>query len=555
MMPASIALPLVFVLFLVAAPISMLVFGSIWSAAPGDPGELTLANYANLVNDPYTMTLAANTVLYSAGAALLALTIGTVLAFIVARTNTPFRNAFFFVPTMIFILPGMMDNIGWIYLLSPRTGLLNVVLMNIFGLKQPVFNVFSLAGMIWVMGIAYVPFTFLVLSAVFSRMNPVLEESARLSGSGMVRTFVRITLPMMRPALASVFLLLFIRAFESFETPALIGRPADVPVFMSTIFWYVAASVPARWGQATAYAAIIIVITLTGVWVYRRLVRQSERYQVVTGKGYQATVIDIGKWRFLGLAVLVFYGFIHAFLLLFTITILSFKPFWDPKNLFAGLTLSNYSKLAVYPNVTRGFVNSAIVGGLSVSLAVLLAVTLSYVSMRTKYRGRGYAEVLGMIPQAFPGMILAIGLLWFYVWMPEGIYGTLNILVLAWVTLFLPTAMRMVSPAVAQIHNELEEASRASGASFSTTLRRVFLPLMGPAVMSAWIYLFIGAYKELSAAILLVTSGNELFSTVLWDLWWMGDIERLAAASVLMMIAIGSMLVVARVAFRTQLRG
>ena len=222
-----------FTLFLIIYPVSFLIFGSFWSGNPGGAGELTLDNYVIVFSDPKTLELLVNSLAYALGSALLGVSIATVLAFITTRTNAPLREYFIFIPILPIILPGMVDNLAWIYLFSPNSGLANTWWRNLTGFADPLFNIYSLPGMVWVMGISLVPLAYLVISAAFQTMDPSLEETARISGSSLFSIFRKITIPLMFPAILSVYLLTFILAFESFETPAMIGLPAGIDVFMS----------------------------------------------------------------------------------------------------------------------------------------------------------------------------------------------------------------------------------------------------------------------------------------------------------------------------------
>ena len=541
-------------LFLIIYPVSFLIFGSFWSGNPGGAGELTLDNYVIVFSDPKTLELLVNSLAYALGSALLGVSVATVLAFITTRTNAPLREYFIFIPILPIILPGMVDNLAWIYLFSPNSGLANTWWRNLTGFADPLFNIYSLTGMVWVMGISLVPLAYLVISAAFQTMDPSLEETARISGSSLFSIFRKITIPLMFPAILSVYLLTFILAFESFETPAMIGLPAGIDVFMSQIYQSVVWAIPPSYGLGTAYASIILVITMTAVYLYRKATSRQEKFQVITGKGYQPGILDLGKWKWAGTAVLCFYVFVHIVVVFGMVLILSFQTYWDPNNLFGNMTLRNYETVISQRRIVSSLINSGVVSVVSATIVVIIAAILTYLSRRKNIRGAGLLEGFGTLPLAFPGFILGLGLLWTFLTIPIGIYGTVFVLMLAFLVKYMPQGIRFANGALIQIQDDLEESSSITGAEWTYTVRKIILPLLKPALISAWIYIFVLTFRELSSIIFLITPNNQVISAILWDLFVNGSVELLAATSMLLTLFLWIVVIAATIIFKVRFR-
>lgn len=546
-----------FTIFLIIYPISFLLYGSLWSSSPGSPGHITLDNYVRAFSDPYTATLLVNSFTYAFGSALLAVSIASVLAFITIRTDAPFRRHFRFLPILPLVLPSFVDNLAWIYLFSPRSGLANVAFRDLFRITDTevaLFNIYSMPGMIWVMGISLVPTSYLVIAAAFTVMDSNLEEAARIAGSRITTIIRKITIPIMMPAILSVFLLVFIIAFESFETPAMVGMPVGINVFMVEIYRAVVGSIPPNYGLATAHAIFLLLITMTLIFLYRRSLRRTEKFQVITGKGYHPRIIHLGKWKYLGTAILGTYLVVHMGLMFFTVAMLSLQPFWNPRDLFSNITLKHYVTVLDRFDILQSLINSWIVAASAATIVLLMAALISYTSRRSKFRGRGLLEGIGTLPIAFPGFVIGLGFLWTFLTLPFGIYGTLGVIVLAFLVKYLPHGIRFTAGAVTQIHGDLEESSSIAGAQWTTTVKRITLPLLRPAMFSGWVYVFVISFKELSSIIFLITPRNEVLATKLWDLWVNGSTELLAAASVLLTMLLWSIVLISITIFRLRLR-
>jgi len=549
---SRITLPLIILVMsvLIAIPIVYLMFGSLWSSRPGSPGSFTLGNYLKAFSEGNSLNLLINTLIFATGSALLATCVATVLAFITSRTDTPLKGVFTFIPLLPLIVPGVVENLAWIYLLRPKTGLINMFLVDLLHLPAPPFDVHSLAGMIWILGLGLVPLAFVGIRAALVSIDPTLEEAARVSGRGVRSVIFRITLPLVFPSIVSVFLLAFIISLGAFETPAMIGIPGNIRVFMGEIYYSVTSQIPPDYGLGTAQATILLSISMLAIYIYRRSTKRSERFAVITGKGYAPRLMKIGKWRYLSLSVLLVYLFINIILPFSTLLLVSFHPFWEPRDVFGNLSAKNYTDLAAYEALIPSFFNSVFSSSISATIAVFAASIMAYYALKTKVKGRGLIEGVGMLPISFPGLVLGMGLFWLFITLP--IYGTIWVIVIAFLIKYIPHGLRFVSGPLLQIHKDLEDASRVSGASLLYTLRRIVMPLLKPAFLGGWVYIFMISFRELGTVVLLTSPSNQVISVTLFSMWSIGHVEKAVAASMVLVAVLWSFVILASLIWKVK---
>ncbi len=536
------------VLYLAGVPLVMLLYGSFRSAPIGEPGAVfTFQNYVKAYVDKEFYLLLLNSVYYAIGTCTLTFVIGTFLAWVSERTNTPLKKLFVVMSLIPFIIPGILSTISWILLLSPKIGLINIVVKAALGLESAPFNVYSMWGMIWAESIHLYPLVFLLMSAAFRNMDTSLEEAALTSGSSTFQTFYTVTLPLMRPAMVSVLLINFIRGIEAFEVPALIGVPAKISVFTTKIFLAIH-QFPSDFGLAGAYAVTLLLISTTGVLIYGKITRREERYATVTGKGYRPRVIDLGNWKWLtmGIAFLVF--FLAVILPVFVLLWSSFIPYYGVPSweLVAKMTWANYNYIIHYPLAATAFKNSFYLSVGSATLVMLLTSVIAWITVKTKLPGRAFLDSMAFIPIAMPGIVLGVSLIWVYLTIPIPIYGTIWVLLLAYMTKYIPYGIRAASASMIQINKELEEASLTAGGTWFQTFRKIILPLLMPGFTAGWIYISIIALRELSTSILLYSYNSTVLSIMAFDLWEGGQYTYVCALGVLMVLLLLTMAAVAR---------
>ena len=538
----------VFVLYLAGVPLVMLLYGSIRSAPIGEPGAtFTLQNYVKAYFDREFYLLFLNSIYYGVGTCIVTFLIGTYLAWVSERTNTPFKKLFVVMALIPFIIPGILSTISWILLLSPKIGLINLVIKELLGLESAPFNIYSMWGMIWAESIHLYPLVFLLMSAAFRNMDTSLEEAALTAGSSTFTTFRKVTLPLMRPAMFSVLLVIFIRGIEAFEVPALVGVPAKISVFTTKIFLAIH-QFPSDFGLAGAYAVTLLLISTTGVLIYGRITRREERYATVTGKGYRPRVIDLGGWKYVTCTISCLIFLLAVIFPVFVLLWSSFIPYYGvpSRELMGKMTWANFHYILNYPLALTAFKNSFYLSVGSATVVMLLTSVIAWITVKTKLPGRALLDNMTFIPIAMPGIVLGVSLIWVYLTLPIPIYGTIWVLLLAYITKFMPYGIRAASASMIQINKELEEASFTAGGTWFQTFRKVILPLLMPGFTAGWIYISIIALRELSTSILLYSYNSTVLSIMAFDLWEGGQYTYVCALGVLMVLLLLVMAFTAR---------
>jgi iron(III) transport system permease protein len=512
-------------------PTFFLFYGSLTDAPLGVPGHFTLNNYVRAFGDPEAYPLLLNSFIFGFGASGLSLIFSLTLAWITIRTNAPFRRLFELTAIIPNILPPILVAISWVMLLNPSNGLINASIVKLFGVEKGPFNIYSIPGLIFVEALILTPLAFLIIAAAMKSMDPSLEESAKTLGSNEFGVMRRITFPLIRPAILAAGTLNFVRAVESFDTPAIIALPARIEVFTTKIWREALGSFPTNHNLAATYGVGILGIALVFVYLYRRFTSQVESFSTVTGKGFRPHQIDLGRWRYAASGVALLMLILLVVLPTLVLLLVALMPYYHVPTwqTWQNLTLENFRYVWTTARVHKAFGNSLFLALVGASACMLLASLASYITVRTKIAGRGIIEGLVFIPWAFPGTAMALGLLWAYVDFPIPIYATIWIILIAYVTRFLPYGLRAVSSTIIQVHKELEEASIVCGAGFAATFRRVMIPMMRPGVVAGWIILVTIFMREFSATLFLYSPGAEPLGPLLYFLYLDGMRGRVAA--------------------------
>ena len=539
----------VIIAFLALSPTLMLFYGSFLSKPLGvRDAALTLANYRAAYADPLTYRLLFNSFVFAAGASVLATLLAATLAWISIRTNAPLRKFFELTAIVPNIFPPVMLAVSWTVLLSPRTGMINRVLMEVFSRSEAPFNIYSLWGMVFVEALITTPLAFLIVSASLYSMDPSLEESARVAGSSNFQIARRITFPIIRPALLASAMLNFVRAIESFDTPAIIALPARIEVFTTKIYREAIGAFPPNQNLAATYGVSLLLVTMLFVYFYRRLTVRSERYVTVTGRGYRPMIIDLGRWRYAASALaglILILIVVLPFLVLIYVSVVSYIHVPGAKT-WELLTLEHYQTNLTDARTYRALKNSLFLAISGATICMVLAALTAWVTTKTKVAGRGIIEALTFIPWAFPGTALAIGLLWTYVYVPLPIYGTLWILLIGYITRFLPYGLRTMTSTIVQIHDDMQQASLVCGAGFLVTFRRILLPLLRPGFIAGWIILATIYLREFSTSIFLYSPGAEPLGPLLYHFYVDGNLGPMCSLALIVSVVCIGMILIAR---------
>jgi iron(III) transport system permease protein len=534
--------------YLAIVPLGFLFWQSFFTPQTADTAaRFTFGNYLEAYGSSETWTLLRNSVGFAVGASLFSFVVGAGLAWMNERTNTPFKTLFYGLSVIPLIIPSVLFTVSWILLASPKIGIINLVLKDLLGLEHHVFDIYSLWGMIWVDGLHYSPMAFLLMSAAFRAMDPALEESAMMSGANVLQVAWRVTLKLTWPAVFATILILFVRSIESFEVPALLGLPVGIEVFTSSIYEAVH-RYPSQVGLASAYAVTLLLITSVGVYLQSRLSSRGSKYATMTGKGFRPRQVDLGKWRYFTAGIFITY-FILIVVLPFAVLVWSsFQKFYSVPSWKAlhNLTLDPYRFILTYPSLVRSVWNSLILAFGTATIIMLVTSVICWIVVKTKLPGRWLLDNVASLPLVFPGLVLGLAIMIFYLNVDIGVYGTIWILFIAYVTRFMPYGLRYNTTSMLQIHKELEESAAMSGASWGTTFWRVILPLLKPGLVAGWIYVMLLSIRELSSSILLYSPGTEVVSVVIWELWENGQYVELSALGVMFILALFVLVMVAQ---------
>jgi iron(III) transport system permease protein len=536
------------VAFLALVPLAFLLWQSIHTPqTAGAPAVLTLDNYRAAYGGGDTLHLLRNSLVFATGTAMFAFVLGTLLAWMNERTNTPFKTLFYALSVVPLIIPGILFTIAWILLGSPKIGLVNLVLQALFGTDHVFFDIYSMWGMIWVDGLHYSPVAFLIMSAAFRSMDPSLEESALMSGASVRQIAWHITFKLSWPAVFATLLILFIRAIESFEVPALLGLPVGIQVFTSAIYQAIH-QYPSKIGLASAYATVLLLIAVLGIYGQSVISRRGRRYVTVTGKGFRPRTMDLGRWRYLTAAIFVVYFALIVLLPFLVLAWSSFQKFYAVPSMDAlrAMSLDPYRAVLAHPSFSTAVWNSVMLALGSATLVMLLTSVICWIVVKTRLPGRWLLDQLASLPIVLPGLVLGLAVMVFFLNFNVGIYGTVWILLLAYVTRFMPYGMRYNTTSMLQIHQELEDSAQMSGASWGAMFWRIVLPLLKPGLIAGWIFVVIVSMRELSSSILLYSPGSEVLSIVVWELWEAGQFVELSALGVMFIVALLILVVAAQ---------
>jgi iron(III) transport system permease protein len=508
-----------------------------------DAQGFSLGGFARAYGDPRIGELIGNSMWFAIGAAVLSLAVGTALAYFNVRTDVPFKALFFAASIIPLIIPGILYTIAWIFLASPTIGLLNSLLEPVFG--PGTFDIFTVWGMIWVEGLHLSPIAFLFMVAAFRSTDPSLEESALMSGATRVQTFRRVTLPLVRPALLSAALIMLVRSLESFEVPALLGLQNGIYVFTSRIY-DVLRTFPIDFAGAGALAVGLLAVAALGIWLSNVMTRDHGG-GTITGKGFRPRPIDLGRWKPVVGGGILLYFFVTVLAPLMVLLYTALLPYYRPPSAeaFASMNLDNFVAVFNLPTVPTALKNSLLLGAGSATLVMALMAVAAWVVVRSGIPGRQILDHISFSPLVIPGLVLGVGIAFVYLRSPLPIYGTLFILLIAYCTRYLPYGMRYAVSGMQTISTELEESAQTSGAGWWATFRRILLPLIAPALLAGWVYIFVVSFRELSSSILLYTPGNEVLSISIWELYANARFGELSALGVIMVLILAVLVTVA----------
>ena len=545
-------IPALIVVYLVVPPLALLIVSTFKSTAdklPLEPGPWTLANYIEVFTDVDTFILFRTSAIFALATVVIAMAIGVTLVWLIERTDLPGRNVVLGLILAPLAIPGLVKAIGWALMANPNQGILNVLLRNWFGFEGPhgPINIYSLGGMVFVASLSHVPAVILMVAGAFRNFDSTLEEASQTSGGGWLRTQRLITMPLLRPALLGAGIYFFATGLDDFQVPAVLGLNADIQVFSTRIYL---STHPARglpdFGLASTYAMLLLLVALALVVLYRRMIRHSERFAVVTGKAYRPLRAPLGRWKYAAYAVVFLYLLLAAVLPLLTLAWISLQPFFAAPSAaaFRRLSLVNYRNLFDQAQFHTALWNTVLIAPLVATATMLLATLVAWNSTRGKLRFSTLPDLLTFANIAVPNVVFGLAVLFVYLSVPplRIFYGTIWILVFAFVARYLTYTTRLMSSAIIQIGQELEEASETSGGSRWATFWRITLPLLLPSFVNGWIWVLVHSLREATLAVMLLTPANVVLASLIWSQWQQGSGYGIVAAMSVVMVAATGML-------------
>jgi iron(III) transport system permease protein len=536
---------LVLVLFVVV-PLALLLITSFKEGTPGRLGEWTLDNYQDSVSSSLVFEAFRNTIGVATVATIISLLLAGFFAWLVERSDMPFRNLAFTILLLPIAVPSILFVLAWTVLLAPRTGLINVPLRDVLqflgvDLAEGPFNIYSLGGVIFLDSLRGVTTIFLMLVAAFRLFDSTLEEAAKVSGAGTFHTLRRITIPLLAPAILAAAMYSFISSLDQFEAALAAGLPGQIFLLPTLIFFTVQLRSPADYGLSAVYSVYFMLLMILLLFVYRRIVSKSERFVTVTGKAYRPEPVPLGKWRYPAFAAVALFGVATVLLPAAVLAWLSLLPPNTALTLGNGapLSLDIYANIFTNPRTITIAWNTLVMLAVTATITMGIAFLVSWAIVRGKGRARGLLDGLSFLPYAFPGVTVAIALIFVFLNPPGNyfrIYGSISILVLGLTVIYIAFATRLMNGAIAQIGKELEEAGRTSGATQLAVMRRITLPLLTPAFIAGWIWVASHAMRSFSVPLVLSSQRNQVIAPEIWRVWQRGYLSEAAAYGVILMI-------------------
>lgn len=528
--------PLIVVVgFLTLCPVLMLLLGS-FSQGLTAFGHFTASKYVKAYTDPFLMEVTLNTVIFVLGSSLFSTVLALFLAYLNTRTNIPFKPVFTVLSIVPMMIPHLLFSVSWALLLNPSNGLANLVLQDLFGLDSAPLNIYSLWGMILVEGLLNMPIAYLIIAPAMASFDVSLEESSRVCGAGIWRTLIRITLPVLRPAILAAFILGIVRSLASYAVPRVLGTPGRVDVLATYLYEMISTGFAPDYGKAAALGMSVLSASIVLIVVYRALTSESEKYVTISSRGFKPTLIDLKRSR---MPLFVIVGVLSLLMIVLPVAVLlytSLVPYSmvPGPRAFSMMSWRNWIEVMQDPLSLLALKHSLFLAVAGATLGVLLSLLVAYVIVKVRSRASALLETLSFLSFSFPGIVIGIGFMWFFVQTP--LYATLTALLLAYIAAYLPYGVRPLASAFVQVHAHLEESSLVCGASGMTTMRRIIVPLLIPGIVSAWILMATMFMRELTVSVVLARPGTEVLAVQILSFADDGLWGKLSALGIIMIL-------------------
>jgi iron(III) transport system permease protein len=534
-------------ILLLAYPVGLLFVKSFVSSRPGQPAVWTLNGWVAAFTDATLPIALGNTFFLASVRVAISTGLAIFFAWVVTRTDTPLKGFIEIALWLGFFLPLLPMTMGWVLLLDPHYGLINRFLMSLFGLSEAPFNIYSYSGIIWCHLAFSTSVRFLLMTPAFAAMDAALEEAGQVCGSSKAGVLLRVTIPVLAPAVLASTALGFIRSLESLEIEMVLGLPAGIYV-VSTKIWDFIHWEPSLYDRATALCSIFLLLIFLLVWLHKIFLGGRE-FTTVSGRSHLVERSTLGRWRWLTCALCLAFIAIMIVLPLVTLVMGTFMEFFGHFELEKTWTTRHWTGVFTDLVFLRSLKNTLILGLGAATVGTLVYALISYLIVRTRLPGRGLIDLLSWLPWALPGVLISLALLWAVLGSGDTvklIYGTVFLLGLAIVIKEMPLGTQIVKASVQQIGPELEEASSAAGANRFEYFRRILLPLLKPTLVSVAIIVFISAARDIPTVIFLSTHETRTLSLLMLDHIADANQERAAVLGVFIVVLIFAVLLIGK---------
>lgn len=526
------SLLLVVVGFLVLYPLFMLIYGSFMDGAkPGEAGTFSLRGFKEAYGDPDTWAVLWTTFWLAMIRSFLSVGLGGLLAWIVTRTNTPWRRTLEVLIWLQFFCPYLPMTMAWIQLCAPNVGFLNQLLVWSFPNAHGIFDIYSYWGIIWVSCVHWASVAFFLIAPAFRSMNTALEESSRMSGASRVETFRHITLPVLLPSIVGAAMVVTVHLMESFEVELMLGYQKGIYVY-TTKLWTLLSLSPVDYGLAMPLTMLFLLIVFLLILVQHRVINGKRgSYVTVSGRGFAPRPINLKNWKYFAFGLTAAYVFLSTLLPLGTLVM---GTFMKVSGVFVAqpFTLNHWKTMLADPRLLSSIENTLLLAFSAATIGTMLYFCISYIAERSKYPGRHILGFISWLPWGIPGLVIGLCFLWAYVggigtWIYSvsgiAVYGSMGLLSVAMIVRGMPLGVRALSSSMVQLGSDLEESSRVLGASWLMTARKIVAPLLAPGFFAAWLLVFSLAARDLSTVILLYTPSSRNLSILSFEYWQGGD--------------------------------
>jgi iron(III) transport system permease protein len=502
------------------------------------PTAYGLDNFSGLFQYPQILL---NTLTVSTAAAVMAVVFGFVMAWILARTNVPGRRLFEQLMAVPYYLTPLLGALAWSMLGTPESGFINQVWRALGG-SGHVIDINTPYGIAWVMALFEGSVAFVMIAAVMKSMDPSLEEASQIMGASRLRTMLRITLPLVIPGVLGAAIFVFAEMLGSFAVALVLGLPNRYYVITTAIYQLVQ-QYPPRIQVAAAMGVSLFAVMFVMLFIYRRIVMAGS-YVTITGKAFRPRVADVGRLRYVLLGVCVLYLLAAVAMPIATLLYASVQKIAVAFPHADNWTLDNF-RMAMSMNAARSALgNSLLLGFGTATIGVVLMGLLAWLIYRSRLPGSGLIEYVVMFPQAVPRLVFAFGMMWAWLVFPIPIYGTLWLLLIAYLTVFLPLGVRTIAGVMLQIDKSLEECAQMCGASWGFRMRTVTVPLLVPGLIAAWLLLFIASVRELGASILLMGPHSKVITPAIVESWFGTSSELTATLALIQTLVVAIAMIV-----------